>query len=198
MTRSPEEVERELQVIDAAHAQNEAGRDAFVALAHTALFAASVSFVGDVAPVTHAKLLPVLLFGWTADVVGLLALTVSFSAARRFTDARRRALYEPEAPAGRLPKWLNAISLWSFPVALVCVFLFVLTNVVAAHEQQGQRTSPTRTRAEGIDPAPTRSLPANAMDGSNSPASGAITAPAASFTVEEVGSQSNMSGDRRR
>lgn len=137
-SRTPEEIAHELEVIDQAHAQNEAGRDSFIALAHTALFAASVSFVGEVAPLTSAIWKPALISGWTADVVGLLALTFSFGAARRFTEARRAAIYHAEAPIHRMPEILNGIALWSFPVSLLCLFSFVTANVVHANGRQAQ------------------------------------------------------------
>lgn len=134
--RSLDDFVHERGVLDAAHAQNEAGRDAFIALAHTALFAASVSFVGDVAPITKAIWRPALIACWLADVIGLLALTFSFSAARRAIDARRAALNEENPPEDRLCEQLNAISLWSFPVALLCLFSFVTANLVNADGQQ--------------------------------------------------------------
>ncbi|MGC4252342.1 MAG: hypothetical protein QM605_13010 [Sphingobium sp.] len=109
--RSLDDFNHERQALDAAHAQNEAGRDAFIALAHTALFAASVSFVGDVAPITEAIWQPALILGWSADVVGLLALTFSFGAARKAIDARRAALNDPDPPNDRICEWLNATAL---------------------------------------------------------------------------------------
>lgn len=134
--RSLDDFNHERQALDAAHAQNEAGRDAFIALAHTALFAASVSFVGDVTPITQAIWRPALILGWAADVVGLLALTFSFGAARKAIDARRAALNDLNPPVDRLCEQLNSIALWSFPIALLCLFSFVTANVVCADVQQ--------------------------------------------------------------
>ena len=134
--RTKDDYDHERQALDAAHAQNETNRDTFVALSHTALFAASVSFIGNVAPIKTAIWKPALLSGWTADLVGLLALTLSFGAARRAIDARRRALNDGEAPEHRLAEVLNAISLWSFPLALLCLFSFVTANVVHADDRQ--------------------------------------------------------------
>src|SRR4051794_15469923 len=141
MSRSLDDFNHERQALDAAHAQNEAGRDAFVALAHTALFAASIAFVGDVAPVTEAVWKPALICGWLASVVGLLALTVSFGAARKAIDARRAALNEAEPPSNRVAETLNATALWSFPVALLCLFSFVTANVVKADARQTKAAS---------------------------------------------------------
>ena len=131
----------EREALDAAHAQNEAGRDAFAALAHTALFAASVSFVGDVTPLKDAVWKPLLITGWTADVIGLLALTLSFGAARRTIDARRAALNDTEAPGGLALEALNGVALWSFPVALLCLFSFVTANVIHADDREEESTT---------------------------------------------------------
>lgn len=157
-SRTPEEIAHELQALDAAHAQNETGRDAFIALAHTALFAASVSFVGDIAPLTDAIWQPALLLAWFADVVGLLALTVSFGAARHLIDARRKTLYDPTAPSHFWADFINSVALWSFPVALLCLFSFVSANVIHANGRNIRPavvsgSSPTRG-----DTAPSRSF----------------------------------------
>lgn len=131
--RTREDYDRELEGLTQAHIQNEAGRDAFVALAHTALFAASVSFVADVTPLAVAVWKPALIAGWACNVAGLLALTVSFGASRRLIDARRAAINHGEPPSGALDM-LNAISLWSFPLSILCLFSFVTANVVSDHD----------------------------------------------------------------
>lgn len=136
MSRSIDDFTYERQLLDSAHNQNEAGRDAFIAIAHTALFAASVSFVGDVAPLNDAIWLPALLSGWAGSVVGLLALTFSFGAARRAIDARRAALNDDNPPNSSFSEMLNAVALWSFPVTLLCLFSFVTANVVHANGRQ--------------------------------------------------------------
>lgn len=150
--RDPEEVAHERAVLDAAHTQNEAGRDAFVALSHTALFAASIAFVGDVTPINEAIWKPALIAGWTASVAGLLALCLSFGAARRSIDARRTALWNSQPPENRSTMVLNAISLWSFPVALLCLFSFATANVMNVDAKS--RTKTTSAAAEpGSEPA---------------------------------------------
>jgi len=136
--RTKDDFNHERQALDAAHAQNESSRDTFVALAHTALFAASISFVGSVAPIAHAVWKPALVSCWFSDVAGLLALTCSFVAARRAIDARRAALNDLEAPLDEWVERLNAIALWSFPVSLLCLFSFVTANVVFADDRQAQ------------------------------------------------------------
>lgn len=201
--RSPDDFNHERQSLDAAHAQNEAGRDAFVALAHTALFAASVSFVGDVAPLAQAVWKPVLILGWLADVIGLLALTVSFGAARKAIDARCAALNDPEPPDSWTAEVLNGIALWSFPVALLCLFSFVTANVVSADDRQirspdtalnAELRAPGRVATPAITEPQRR--PAEPLDRRNTGASdaspGRAAAPAA---VEEVkGSARNPTG----
>lgn len=152
--RSLDDFNHERQALDAAHAQNEAGRDAFIALAHTALFAASVSFVGDVAPITEAIWRPALILGWSADIVGLLALTFSFGAARKAIDARRAALNDPDPPNDRICEWLNATALWSFPVALLCLFSFVTANVVHADVRQTKPSDTAELRETGSSATP--------------------------------------------
>lgn len=145
MARSSEDYLNELNALDTAHAQNEAGRDAFVALAHTALFASSVAFVGDVTSLDSAIWRPAVILGWTASVAGLLALTLSFGVARRTIDKRRAALNDDEPPRSGSLEVLNAVSLWSFPVALLCLFAFVTANVVNVDDR---RTDPATTPAE--------------------------------------------------
>lgn len=136
MARTLEEFAHERAGLDAAHAQNEAGRDAFIALAHTALFAASISFVGDVAPLGEAVWRPALVLGWLCNVGGLLALTVSYAASRKAIDARRAALNDDHAPENKVLDRLNGTALWSFPAALLFLFSFVTANVVNADAEQ--------------------------------------------------------------
>lgn len=139
--RSPDDFKHELQALDQAHAQNEAARDSFVALAHTALFAASVSFVGSAVPLAKAILPWVLIAGWALDVLGLLALTISFAAARKVIDARRAALYAETPPIAVWLDRLNWFALWSFPAALLCLFLFVTANVIYINDQEAKPTT---------------------------------------------------------
>jgi hypothetical protein len=187
--RSLDDFNHERQALDAAHAQNEAGRDAFIALAHTALFAASVSFVGDVAPITEAIWRPALVLGWLAAVVGLLALSFSFGAARRAIDARRAALNDADPPNDRICELLNATALWSFPVALLCLFSFVTANVVHADVRQAKPSATTELRETRGKPAPASAdarrhiEPRERSDPSPTRASGT---PAATAALKEV------------
>lgn len=133
--RTDDDFAHERTALDAAHQQNETQRDSFIALAHTALFAASISFVGSVAPLRTAIWRPVLVTGWTSSVVGLLALTFSFGAARREIDRRRAALNDETPPApSQILGLLHTVATWSFPLSLLCLFSFVTANVVSADE----------------------------------------------------------------
>lgn len=147
--RSTDDLKHELQALDQAHAQNEAARDSFVALAHTALFAASVSFVGSAVPLAKAVWTGALIAGWTLDVAGLLALTISFVTARKAIDARRAALYDDIPPVAAWSERLNGFALWSFPAALLCLFSFVTANVVSINEREASPSASTTTVAIG-------------------------------------------------
>lgn len=129
-SRPPEECRSELQAIDAAQIANEAQRDAFVALGHTALFAASIAFIADVRPAGEAEALWSLYVAWTSSVVGLLALTVSFDVARRAANSRRQSIYEQvvDDSAG-LVNFCNAVALWTFPISLILLAVFAAINV---------------------------------------------------------------------
>ena len=106
-------------------------------------------FVADVAPITTAIWKPALIAGWSADVLGLLALSFSFGAARRAIDRRRAALHAPEAPSSRTADLLNAAALWSFPLALLCLFAFVTANVVQADAAREEPTASVTQRNQG-------------------------------------------------
>ena len=127
--RNIDEFNQERLSLDAAHLQNENGRDTFLGLAHTAMFAASISFVGDVTPLNDAIFKPVLFLGWSLDVVGLVSLTCSFQAARYAIDRRREALNESTAPDAKWAERLNGVALWTFPFAVLCIFAFVSVNL---------------------------------------------------------------------
>jgi len=186
MSRRLEDFNHEREMLDAAHAQNEAGRDAFVALAHTALFAASIAFVGEVTHVTDAVCITALICGWAASVIGLLALTFSFWAARRAIDARREALNDDVPPEAWLADMLNAVALWSFPLALLCLFTFVTANVIHANGRQTAVTTTATTTSSGHNQARGNASSKSAVaqpepaDGCRPVTSGARALPAAS------------------
>lgn len=188
--RSPDDLKHELQALDQAHAQNEAARDSFVALAHTALFAASVSFVGSAVPLSKAVWPAMLIAGWAVDVLGLLALTISFATARKAIDARRAALYADTPPVAIWSDRLNGFALWSFPVALLCLFSFVTANVVHINERKAQSTTTTTVpigRVKGHSATGTRTAATRrgiaAANGRCASAAGTAGAPAPTTTT---------------
>lgn len=150
--RNPDEVVAELEALNSAHAQNEVGRDSFIGLGHTALFASSVSFAGGFAP--PLAWLPLLIIGWLASVVGLLALTWSFREARRAIDARRSAIFETVPPDSNTADLCNSAALWSFPVALISIFLFVTANMEGRAMPNGDDGTTASRLEKGVSPAP--------------------------------------------
>lgn len=127
--RSSDDLSREVDALSQAHLQNETARDAFLALAHTALFAASVSFVSDVAENHQAKLLWLLIAGWLASVLGLLALTWSYFETSRHIRTRFQTIFDTAVAEPRLATLLNTGALLSFPVALISTFVFAAANI---------------------------------------------------------------------
>lgn len=128
--RSSDETKTELSSLNDAHIQNEALRDTFVSLGHTALFASSISFVSSAIPPGGAILLPLIIIAWLLSVIGLIAMTISFGAARRYIDARREALKEETPPRDICTNVLNTVALWTFPCSLIMIFIFVSANVL--------------------------------------------------------------------
>lgn len=167
--RPPEDYADERNALYQAFAQNEAGRDTFVGLAHTALFASSVAFVGDVRPLGEAIVKPLLAIAWGCNLVGLLTLAISFSAARRHIVARIAAMNSDEPPQSRWADLPNAVSLWCVPASLLCLFLFVTMNMWdidepkanSAASTEAGTAAPTKAgiaenRTPRFDPAATR------------------------------------------
>ncbi|MGE8142591.1 hypothetical protein ACQKOE_11495 [Novosphingobium sp. NPDC080210] len=149
--RTAEDKRQEVSGLNQTHIQNEAARDNFIGLAHTALFAASVAFVGDVVPLKEAVFKSALLLSWLSSLVGLVALTFSFDSARRDTDARRQAIHEDNAPESVLTNRLNAIALWTFPIALIMLFFFLLANVENSMSGDEKRNN-AQQLSKGITP----------------------------------------------
>lgn len=168
-----EEYRAELAAINNAHAQNEVARDGFLAVAHIAMFAASISFVGNVAPIKTAVFIPLLLIGWVASVIGLITLTASFSATTKHINQLREAINEEEKPSARFPEMLNSVALWSFPVALSSLFIFVTANVVMPMTKPNPPAHRPEPLEKGIMP------PAQAPLRSPEPRVGVMPAPQA-------------------
>lgn len=153
-SRSKEEIHAELESLNAAHLQNESARESFLALAHTALFAASVSFVGDLESGSGMKALWVLLLGWGASVVGLGALTLSYHESSRHIRKRHSQVYEAACDEPTGLDALNGIALWSFPFALVSTFLFAAVNVGAMSKDRQTPPPPVVPITRGVTPPP--------------------------------------------
>lgn len=165
--RTPEDFANERDALYQAFAQNEVGRDTFVGLSHTALFASSVAFVGDVRPLAEAIWKPVLIFGWACNLVGLVSLALSFAVVRRHIVSRITALNSDEAPSSAWADVPNAVSLWCVPASLLCLFLFVTVNVWNIDEPKAKpavaaavSAEPSEHRASRLDAAAARAHPA--------------------------------------
>ena len=159
--------------LDQAHIQNEQARDAFIGLGHTALLAASISFVSDVIPLAGAILKPVLLISWMSGVIGLLALTMSFGEATRAIDKRRQAINEETAPQADKADRLNRIAVWTFPVSLITLFLFLAANVVCLMSESEKRPNSLQISTHGMSPPPR----APATTSAPKPLTGVVPAP---------------------
>ena len=128
------------KLLNEAHSQNEEGRDAFLAIAHTALFAASLGFIGNLIDKDPPKLIWLLIVGWSSSVIGLSALTWSFyEAKRQILRASKEEQTNPNAV-----RLANNAALWSFPVALLMIFLFAIINLVNIDEKEERYASPGR------------------------------------------------------
>jgi len=174
--RAIEDIRSELKALNEAHLQNESTRDAFLALAHTALFAASVSFVGDIAARAQAHILWMLLFGWAVSVVGLCALTLSYVETTRHIRRRQQQAYDPVAEIPRLANVANAIALWSFPFALISTFAFAAVNILHMSDDHEAANSGARLHPGGGLAAATYSNPGSAEHRGRPAADNAINA----------------------
>lgn len=184
--QTAEERNAELSALDAAHIQNETARDTFLALGHTALFAASISFIGQLGALNEAIWRPVIYVAWLSSVIGLLGHTASFGAARRLIDARRAEIFNIKEPDPRFADRLNVVSLWTFPIALVSVFVFVVANVSMPHGQQETSASPavtTQLQPEGNNAATEEPKP-QALDRSHAFPKGTGSAAPSTSTAE--------------
>jgi len=115
--RAVDEVRAELEALKDAHLENETARDAFLALAHTGLFAASIAFVSDLVEHGTPHFLLLLILAWLASVAGLCALTASYAVASKQIRRRHEQVYEATADQSKTADGLNAVALWSFPIA---------------------------------------------------------------------------------
>ena len=142
--RTEQDKQQELASLQQSHSQNEIARDSFVGLGHTALFAASVSFVGDVTPLSEAVFIPFLILAWLSSVVGLLSMALSFQLARKVSDARIQAINDVDVPSTTDLDKINGIALWTFPVSLILVFIFAASNVVNSNVSESKAATGLR------------------------------------------------------
>lgn len=152
--RDLNEVSEELAALKDAHLQNESARDAFLAIAHTALFAASVAFVGDVAGTASPKIIWVLILGWSVSVVGLCALALSYFVTTTHIRRRHEQVYEPVVDEPLLANAMNSVALWSFPLALISTFAFAAVNVRAMSKEPQEPPQPSLPITRGVTPPP--------------------------------------------
>lgn len=151
-TRTPDECKDELAQLDQAHLQNETARDSFIAVAHTALFAASIAFIGDVVKLEDATAAWAVEASWVLNATGLVALSISYPIVARYIHKRRQAVYNAQPPECRVCSWLNWAALATFPLSVLALLLFVLANVGDRHDQQTTR-DPTVSAGTGGRPA---------------------------------------------
>lgn len=134
-TRTPDECRDELTQLDQAHLQNETARDSFIAVAHTALFAASIAFIGDVVAVEDASASWAVKTAWVLNASGLIALSASYPLVSWHIAKRRDAVYDPDQPNCRICAFLNWTALTAFPLSVIALLWFVLANVGGKNER---------------------------------------------------------------
>ncbi|MDQ0566862.1 hypothetical protein GRI55_05415 [Erythrobacter citreus] len=130
MNRTDEQRQAEVDRINANQSANDNQRDAFVALGHTVLFTASISFMGDVRPAAEIEHLWLLFAAWFISVVGLFALTFSFQLANADNNRRVDQIHDDSADDRNI--WLevsNEIGLWTFPAAMTATMAFAGLNL---------------------------------------------------------------------
>lgn len=130
MTRTDEQKQAEVDRINANQSANDGQRDAFVALGHTVLFTASISFMGEVRPAAEIEFVYILFGAWFVSAVGLLALTWSFQAAHNDNNRRVDTVHDDNADDRNVGLELaNEIALWTFPAAMIATAIFAALNL---------------------------------------------------------------------
>lgn len=127
--RSENDLRNELDRIKDAHLANEAQRDGFIAVGHTALFAASIGFMGGLDKIQHSEQVWVLCGAWISSVIGMLSLTFSFWLAERYNNARRSGIHEADPPSDAAINFVNALALWTFPASMVLLTIYAGVNI---------------------------------------------------------------------
>lgn len=130
MSRTDKQKREEVAEINAAMSANASQRDAFIALGHTVLFTASISFMGDVRPAREIEFVSVLFFAWFLNAVGLIALTWSFQAAHNDNNRRIDRIHDDSAVDGNKGLEIaNGVALWTFPAAMIATAVFAALNL---------------------------------------------------------------------
>jgi hypothetical protein len=137
--------------LNEAFIANQNGRDAFLAVAHTALFAASISFVGDVVKDHELQFVWLIISSWAVGVVGLVSLVASYASAQHEIGKRREAIFHDTHSNYNLTSKLNKMALYSFPIVLFLTFAFAACNVFNMSDENKQIQVLVE---KGIQPAP--------------------------------------------
>lgn len=177
-TRTPDECKNELAQLDQAHLQNETARDSFIAVAHTALFAASIAFIGDVVKLEEAFSGWAVKAAWICNAGGLIALSISYPLVSWHIEKRRSAIYDPAQPDCRICSWLNWSALAAFPLSVIALLWFVLANVGGRDERSIAESSRNSALQSGAGRSTERS---DAPVASTEPSS--IASPAAPSAI---------------
>lgn len=130
MNRTDEQKQAEVDRINANQSANDTQRDAFVALGHTVLFTASISFMGDVRPSAEIEHQWLLFASWFISLIGLFALTLSFQLANADNNRRVDEVHNDRTDDRNIGLEVsNEIGLWTFPVAMTATMAFAGLNL---------------------------------------------------------------------
>lgn len=154
--RTKAEKQKEWEALCAAQIANATARDSFLAVAHTALFAASIAFVSDWIDQFQPRAIALLLLSWLVGAVGLIALTVSYVAAQREIQKRQDNIHEDDVTNSSCAERLNHVAVVTFPISLLLTFLFSSINVL--YMSENPRPSPAIIE-RGVPPAPRMPAP---------------------------------------
>lgn len=148
--RPKKDIDREWAELVAALTANSTARDSFLAIAHTALFAASIAFLSDIVGDQPPIAIWLLVISWAMGVIGLMALTVSYVSADKAIRKRFEQIHDLEAPNANITDRLNLLATVTFAVSLILTFAFSSINVLYMTER---RNSPSYEQ-RGVAPAP--------------------------------------------
>jgi tRNA(Leu) C34 or U34 (ribose-2'-O)-methylase TrmL len=60
----------------------------------------------------------------------MISLTLSFSLAERYNNARRKAIQNPDVPSDRSINIANAVALWTFPTSMILLTIYAAVNIL--------------------------------------------------------------------